>query len=220
MNIFISYAREDSEYAKRLFDSLPKHLDLNLWFDKESLLPGANWKNEILTGIEKSDFILILLSTRSVSKTGFVQREIREAIERISLLPPEKRLIIPVRVEECTPSLRELRSYQYLDLFPDWNAGIQKLYIALGIKRYTHKYVAYGINKYYSATLELIETEVDVPPENVKYVDISDIPKIKVNLIPTKGMENHGAQYDIFINLWTIASGSYPRSLYRKSDWS
>ena len=41
--VFICYAREDLEEAKRLCDSL-KIVGLDPWFDKESLMPGQKWE--------------------------------------------------------------------------------------------------------------------------------------------------------------------------------
>jgi hypothetical protein len=44
--VFISYAREDSGAAKRLQQDL-KDAGLNPWLDKEEILPGQNWQNQI-----------------------------------------------------------------------------------------------------------------------------------------------------------------------------
>jgi hypothetical protein len=109
LRIFISYAREDKEFLDRLFEELARHPDITPWLDTRNLLPGANWKDEILDEIERSDFILLLLSNRSIKKDGFVQREMREAIEKLSLIAPGNRVLIPIRVEECEPKHRELR---------------------------------------------------------------------------------------------------------------
>jgi len=54
MKIFISYAREDYDVAKRLFDSLKSVAELDPWLDKENLLPGVDWENEIFNVMEKS----------------------------------------------------------------------------------------------------------------------------------------------------------------------
>ena len=45
-SVFISYAREDSDAARRLYNDLKSH-GLNLWLDKECLLPGQDWRREI-----------------------------------------------------------------------------------------------------------------------------------------------------------------------------
>ena len=127
MRIFISYAREDADQADRLFGDLSKIEELSPWLDREHLLPGARWKDEILTAMEESRFVALILSTRSVSKTGFVQKEFRAAIDRLSYHPPGSTFLIPVRIEPCSPRHPELKDLQYVDMFPDWEEGIVRL---------------------------------------------------------------------------------------------
>ena len=47
--VFISYAREDFAKAKRLYEDL-KEARIIPWLDKESLLPGQQWKTAIRGG--------------------------------------------------------------------------------------------------------------------------------------------------------------------------
>jgi hypothetical protein len=75
--VFISYAREDI-----VFDP---------WFDKESLLLGDEWRIAIVTAIKKCDYFLALLSSNSVQKSGFVQKELREALSALEELPEGKK---------------------------------------------------------------------------------------------------------------------------------
>jgi TIR domain-containing protein len=127
MRIFISYAREDAEHADRLFRGLSEMEELNPWLDRQHLLPGTKWKDEILTAIEDSRFVALILSTQSVSKTGFVQKEFQAAIDRLSYYPPGSIFLVPVRVEPCAPKHRELNELQYVDMFPDWEEGLAKI---------------------------------------------------------------------------------------------
>jgi hypothetical protein len=50
--VFISYAREDSDAAKRLQKDL-KNAGLNPWLDKKCLIVGQNWKISIKKAIKK-----------------------------------------------------------------------------------------------------------------------------------------------------------------------
>ena len=72
--IFISYAREDKAHARRLYEDLRK-LGLDPWIDFENLTPGRKWKNEIQQAIAEASYFLAILSSKSISKIGFVQRE-------------------------------------------------------------------------------------------------------------------------------------------------
>jgi len=67
--IFLSYAREDMGMAKKLYNDL-KRYDLDVWLDTESLLPGDRWKDKIQDVIEKSNYFIALLLTKSVQEVG------------------------------------------------------------------------------------------------------------------------------------------------------
>jgi hypothetical protein len=73
--VFISYAREDAAAAFRLSEAL-KEAGVETWFDQERIVGGQNWPMETRRAIRQCDFFVALLSSRSLSKRGFVQREI------------------------------------------------------------------------------------------------------------------------------------------------
>lgn len=131
MNVFISYAREDMSAAICIHKCLRNQDGLYPWLDHYDLLPGMRWEEEIMNAIQESQIVLILLSKHSVNKTGFVQKEIRESIDRAMRYPPDKVFIVPVRLDQCKPKFRELRELHFVDLFPDWQEGIKRLHMAL-----------------------------------------------------------------------------------------
>ncbi len=47
MQVFISYAREDSSSANRLYESLRQYPDLSPWLDKKNLVGGTSWEDSI-----------------------------------------------------------------------------------------------------------------------------------------------------------------------------
>ena len=59
--VFISYAREDEDIAKKLYSDLKKE-GINAWLDIEKLPPGGRWGREIKQAIENSDYFITLLS--------------------------------------------------------------------------------------------------------------------------------------------------------------
>ena len=61
----ISYAREDSDVALRLYNEL-KNAGLTAWLDKYKMLPGQNWGYEIQDALEHSRYIIPLFSSTSV----------------------------------------------------------------------------------------------------------------------------------------------------------
>src|SRR5688500_13952942 len=80
LKVFISYAREDTEVANRLYNDL-KMAGLDPWLDTQSLLGVQNWKIAIKDAIKNSRYFIPLLSSNSVEKVGYVQKELKEALE-------------------------------------------------------------------------------------------------------------------------------------------
>ncbi len=124
--VFISYAREDIETAKRLYGDLKSH-KINAWLDVDNLLPGQNWRAEIKKTILNSTFFIALLSSNSVSKRGYVQKELSKAIDVLDELPESKIFLIPARINECQYSHDKLNDIHWVDLFPVYNDGLKKI---------------------------------------------------------------------------------------------
>ena len=102
---FLSYATEDEDKVAEVERRL--HQDAFLtWFAPKHLKGGDAWKERIDEAIERSDFILVFLSSRSSTKTGYFQREIKYAFEQRELRPDGERYIIPVLLEDFTPPRR------------------------------------------------------------------------------------------------------------------
>lgn len=127
IQVFISYAREDVDAAKKIWEFLNKEDDIRPWLDLEALSPGADWQRSIMHAIKESRFILVLLSNNSINKRGYVQKEISEAIDRYTYFPPGKIFLIPVRLEECEPAHDILHKLNWVDLFNGWEKGLDKI---------------------------------------------------------------------------------------------
>ena len=96
---FICHAKEDRDKALIIYDELVRR-NVDPWIDEKELFPGQDWDRAIQNAIVRSDVILILLSQRSVMKRGYVQKEIRRALEAAQSIPDGKVFVIPVRLEE------------------------------------------------------------------------------------------------------------------------
>jgi hypothetical protein len=72
-----------------------------VWIDEKKLLPGYDWKYEIAKAIDASDAVIILLSKKSVTKEGFVQKEIIFALDKAEEKPEGTIFIIPALLEDC-----------------------------------------------------------------------------------------------------------------------
>jgi len=131
--IFISYAREDLATAKKLYADLKLH-EFDPWLDEKNLLAGQNWRQFIPYQIKQSDYMILLLSDRSVRKRGFVQVEQKRALEIAEEFPDFDIFVIPVRLNDCDIPSR-LADIHCTDLFSDYEKGLDKIIKALEVER-------------------------------------------------------------------------------------
>ena len=132
--IFISYAKEDLKSAKRIYYDL-KNLGISCWLDSECLLPGQNWDEVISKTIRDCDLFLALLSKHSLTKRGFVQKELKVALKCIDKFPSNEIFIIPVRIEDCWPHDDKLLRLHFADIFESYEKGFSKILKAIELKR-------------------------------------------------------------------------------------
>ena len=130
--VFISYAHEDIEPAQRLYKYL-RDYGLEPWLDRESLLPGQKWKPAIKNAIRLSRYFIPLFSSNSVEGRGYVQRELRVALDILDEFPSKDIFVIPVRLNECKVSEDKVNELHIVDLFPDWENGTEKILKAMNI---------------------------------------------------------------------------------------
>lgn len=112
--IFVSYAREDQAPAGSLVRFL-RAAGFDIWFDKDSLHAGQDWKLVIEQEIARARLLIICLSKTSVDKTGFVQKEMRLALQQAELRPESQVYIIPVSLDTCVVP-RAIERWHVLDL--------------------------------------------------------------------------------------------------------
>lgn len=134
MKIFISYAKEDREIALRLYKDL-KSKKIKPWIDSEDLLGGQEWKVAIREEIKTSDYFLALLSNNSISKKGYVQKEIKIALEIREEFPSAEIFIIPILIEECMPTDEILKDLHMVYLFHSYEEGLKKILRSLKLKK-------------------------------------------------------------------------------------
>ncbi|NOT06489.1 MAG: toll/interleukin-1 receptor domain-containing protein [Anaerolineales bacterium] len=130
-DIFISYAKEDRDLANKIYDELSNN-GVSLWFDAINLLPGQNWKTAIPVAIKESSYFLLLFSSHSVSKVGYVQKEQKFALEILDEFPTNEIFIIPARLDDCQPTDERLKDIHWVDLYPTFEDGIDRILRVLG----------------------------------------------------------------------------------------
>jgi formylglycine-generating enzyme required for sulfatase activity len=114
--IFLCHASEDKAQVREVYNRLKAIDGFEPWLDEEDLLPGQVWEREIPRALQTSDFILIFLSRNSVAKRGYVQREMKLALDAWQELPEGTIHTIPVRIDACDVP-ESFRRYHWANLF-------------------------------------------------------------------------------------------------------
>jgi hypothetical protein len=127
--VFLCHASEDKDAVRGIHDYLTGN-DVRCWLDDVDLVGGQDWDEEITEAIRRSRYVLVFLSEHSIVKTGYVQKEIRRALDVAEEQPPGRAFIVPVRLEPCAIPLR-LSMWHSVDLYE--KDGYPKLLLALGI---------------------------------------------------------------------------------------
>jgi hypothetical protein len=138
LKVFICYSTLDILKARNLNNALGSR-SFDIWFADERLMGGQDWDIEIARAINKSDIVLVLLSKRALKRAGYMQKEIRVALDAAKEKPEGEIFIIAVRLDECEvpDNLRKLRwrnlietnDYDKLekDLYRIWHLRNEKL---------------------------------------------------------------------------------------------
>jgi formylglycine-generating enzyme required for sulfatase activity len=116
IRVFLCHASQDKPVVRELYQRLNAEGWVDAWLDEKRLLPGQDWRLSIEEAVETSDVVIICLSSNSVSKEGFVQKELRYAREIAFEKLEGSIFLIPLRIDECDVP-RGLRFYQWADYF-------------------------------------------------------------------------------------------------------
>lgn len=129
-NIFLCHSSEDKPKVKELYNRLVAD-GFSPWIDEENLLPGQDWQLEIQSTVRKSAIIIVCLSNNSINKTGYIQKEIKYALDVADEQPEGTIFIIPLKLEECNVPER-LRKWHWVNFFTE--SGYHRLTAALGAR--------------------------------------------------------------------------------------
>ncbi|MBL0712102.1 MAG: acyl carrier protein [Desulfosarcina sp.] len=111
---FLSYSREDSEFALKLAQDL-RSAGLNIWIDQIDITAGMRWDRSIEKAMEACGCFIILLSPDSVGSFN-VMDELAFALE-------ERKKIVPVLYRSCKIPFR-LRRIQYIDFTGKYDTSL------------------------------------------------------------------------------------------------
>jgi hypothetical protein len=120
--IFLSYASEDLEAAKKIRDALWQ-IDWDVWFDKRKLEGGDHFGLKIEEGIKTCALFLLIISANTQRrKEGYFRQEWLIAAERLRLISERETWVIPIAIDETPekgadiPEIFVKRELQWLRL--------------------------------------------------------------------------------------------------------
>jgi tetratricopeptide (TPR) repeat protein/TolB-like protein len=138
--VFLSYAREDKEAARRIADALLA-AGIEVWFDQSELLGGDAWDAKIKKQIRECTLFLPVISTRTQSRgEGYFRREWNLAAQRLLDMAPGRPFLLPVVIDD-TAEGSALVSEEFLrvqwsrlpdgEVTPEFLRRVQELIAAL-----------------------------------------------------------------------------------------
>ena len=98
LKVFICHSKDDKPKVRKLYRRLIND-GFEAWLDEAKLMPGQDWDLEIRKAVRGSDVVLVCLSKSSTTKEGYVQKEMRFALDVADEKPEGTVFLIPVRLE-------------------------------------------------------------------------------------------------------------------------
>ena len=193
LSVFLCHASQDKPAVRELYKRLSAEKWIDPWLDEENLLPGQDFDYEINKAARDADAIIICLSKISVAKEGYVNKEIRRALDVADEKPEGTIYVIPLRLDECEPSFERLKKLHWSDYFTP-NAH-EKLIKSLRLRASTLKI---------EIPENVVEKKAVIPNEND--LDLSRFIEIPVQ-------KNSKVTYPFWIGKYPVTNSQYQRFL-------
>jgi formylglycine-generating enzyme required for sulfatase activity len=119
--VFVSHSSRDLKPVRALVDALEAH-GIACWISERDIAAGDNYGDSIVDAIEKASAMVLVFSS-AANDSDEIKKEVALASQR-------RITLVPVRIEDATPSKAfryELATRNWIDVFPDWDAGVAKL---------------------------------------------------------------------------------------------
>jgi TolB-like protein len=102
--VFLSYASQDREAARRLWLALPA-FGIEVWYDESELAGGDVWDQKIRRQIRECDYFMPLISAQTEARReGYFRREWRLAVERTLDMADDHPFLLPVVIDDTDPT--------------------------------------------------------------------------------------------------------------------
>jgi TolB-like protein len=102
--VFLSYAREDADAARRIADALRSH-GAEVWFDQSELRGGDAWDQKIRKQIDACSLFVPIISKNTQERgKGYFRLEWKLAVEQTHLMAEGMAFLAPVVIDDTSES--------------------------------------------------------------------------------------------------------------------
>jgi len=116
--VFLCHTSQDKPSVRKIYQRLRAEGWMDAWLDEDALLPGQDWNVEIEKAVEAAAVVIVFVSNNSITKEGYIQKELRFVLDIADEKPEGAIFVIPLRLNDC-PIPRRLRIWHRVDFFPD-----------------------------------------------------------------------------------------------------
>lgn len=229
LRVFLCHSSRDKSIVHDLFNNLLAE-GFDPWLYEESLIAGQDWDKETIKALRNSDVVILCLSQDSIAKSGYVQKEIKQALDVADEQPDGTIYLIPLRIEECEVPAR-LGRWHWVNLYEEH--GYQRLKRALQIRAST-----LGLNTESSGAINekitfmqdprtINNTSTQLTQKNEKTKDSTEVVSVSLpesnshqpNTLDTNSPEDAALQRQLVdeINLLLEDGGTQVSSIIRKA---
>lgn len=134
--VFLSYAREDTDAARRIADAL-RGFGVEVWFDQNELRGGDSWDANIRGQIKSCALFIPIVSQCTEERSeGYFRREWKLAVDRTHDMSGGRAFLVPVVIDDTAEAgaavPEEFMRYQWMRLSggeptPEFVAQIKRL---------------------------------------------------------------------------------------------
>jgi hypothetical protein len=128
--VFISYSRRDTETVRQIAAQLEAE-GIEVWFDTDDIVPGKQWRKQIVEGIDTAEAFILNLSPDSAASDN-VLKELNLAEEAL------EPFVLPVMLKEMKipDEMRyQLAGKQFIAYYLDQKRGVKDLIAEIKKKR-------------------------------------------------------------------------------------
>lgn len=195
LKVFLCHASEDKPKVRELYKKLAAETWIQPWLDEEDLLPGQDFDLAIYKAARDADVIIICISKNSIKKEGYVNKEIRRALDVADEKLEDTIYMIPLRLDDCQPSFEKLKKLHWADYFTP-NAH-EKLIKSLRSRAEVLQIQSseQNINTTVSSNLDSFDEDLDL----YRFIQIPSTPEVPYSFAIGKYPVTN-AQYARFLN--------------------